>query len=64
MEMNLKVWELLVSALTPAAIALAGYFINKAIKTSLCSSVCVERAQRAGGEFLCSGVAKFPVMTV
>jgi len=30
----------------------------------LCSSVCVERAQRAGGKFLYSGVAKCPVISV
>ena len=30
----------------------------------LCSSVCVERALRAGGEFSFSGVAHCPVMTV
>ena len=30
---------------------------------SLCLSVCVERAQRADGEFSFSGVANCPVMT-
>ena len=32
-EISLEVWKIIVSALTPIAIAVAGYFINKAIKT-------------------------------
>jgi hypothetical protein len=32
-EINLEVWKIIVSALTPAAIAFAGLYINKAIKT-------------------------------
>jgi len=33
MDANMEVWKLIVSALTPAAIAGAGYFINKALST-------------------------------
>lgn len=32
-EINLEVWKIILSALTPVAIVIAGYFINKAIKT-------------------------------
>jgi len=32
-EINLEVWKIILSALTPVAIVVAGYFINKAIKT-------------------------------
>jgi hypothetical protein len=33
MESNLKVYEIIISALTPIAITVAGFFINNAIKT-------------------------------
>jgi len=32
-EYMLKIWEIIVSALTPAVIAIAGYFINQSIKS-------------------------------